>query len=235
MENTTVYAKSNASEATATMVIKDFVKLISVCKPGKGYFSDTFMVGDTPMVVVVYPNGFKEVHKGFVLIFLSNLGDAAITVKGKFTIDVGSSDLESCTIEPKKMSGFNTFLTHDQCVNEYQDKDFVLTVQVESPGSDWEVLEQKPSEDPAEFNVWDNVFTNMERTDFTLVFDGHEIPCHKIVLAASSPVLSAMVENQHTEAIQSQSCKMSQNCVKILGGLEPTNALGSQLRPLGAN
>ena len=81
---------------------------------------------------------------------------------------------------------------------------------MESPGSDWEVLEQKPSEDPAEFNVWDNVFTNMERTDFTLVFDGLEIPCHKIILAASSPVLRAMVDNQHIEAIQSQSCKMSQ-------------------------
>ena len=210
MENTTVYAKSNASEATATMVIKDFVELMSVCKPGKSYHSDTFMVGDTPMLVVVYPNGVEEEYKGFVSVYLSNKGDATIPVKGKFTTDVGSKQFESCEIiKPNMMSGFLAFLTHDECVNGFQDKDFVLTVQVESPGSDWEVLEQKPSEDPAEFNVWDNVFTNMERTDFTLVFDGHEIPCHKIVLAASSPVFRAMVDNQHIEAIQSQSCKMS--------------------------
>ena len=209
MENTTVYAKSNASEATATMVIKDFVELMSVCKPGKSYHSDTFMVGDTPMLVVVYPNGVEEEYKGFVSVYLSNKGDAAITVRGKFTTDVRSKGLKSCTIEPNRMRGSRHFLSHDQCVNGFQDKDFVLTIQVESPGSDWEVLEQKPSEDPAEFNVWDNVFTTMERTDFTLVFDGHEIPCHKIVLAASSPVFRAMVDNQHIEAIQSQSCKMS--------------------------
>ena len=42
----------------------------------------------------------------------------------------------------------------------------------------------------------------MERTDFTLVFDGHEIACH--ILAASSPVLRAMVENHHVEAVQSK-------------------------------
>ena len=44
----------------------------------------------------------------------------------------------------------------------------------------------------------------MERTDFTLVFDGHEIACHKHILAASSPVLRAMVENHHVEAVQSK-------------------------------
>ena len=42
----------------------------------------------------------------------------------------------------------------------------------------------------------------MKRTDFTLVFDGHEIACH--ILAASSPVLRAMVENHHVEAVQSK-------------------------------
>ena len=222
----TEYLQSNAAGATATMVIKDFVKLMSVYEQGKYYSatvpSDPFMVGDTPMVVVM-----GEESKGFVSICLINQGDAAITVKCKVTTDVRSRYLKSTAIEPNKLYGCPDFLRHDECVNEYRDKDFVLTIQV--------VLDQKPSEDPEEFNVWENVFTNMENPDFTLVFDGHEIPCHKIVLAASSPVLSAMVENQHTEAIQSQSCKMSQNCVKILGGWEPTNALGSQLRPLGAN
>ena len=63
-----------------------------------------------------------------------------------------------------------------------------------------------------------------KKRDFTLVFDGHEIACHKHILAASSPVLRAMVDNQHIEAIQSQSCKMSQiwqiyiYLCKILGG-----------------
>ena len=205
MEGATVFAKSEGYQAIGKVVIKDFVELMSVCKPGKSYSSDTFMVGDTPMVAKVFPNGLEEEHKGFVSIYLSNRGDAAITVKCKFTTDVRSKkDRGTIPIEPNRMRGFGSFLKHDECVNEYQDKDFVLTVQVESPGSDWEVLEQKSSEDPEEFNVWDNVFTNMERTDFTLVFDGHEIPCHKHILAASSPVLRAMVENHHVEAVQSK-------------------------------
>ena len=35
-----------------------------------------------------------------------------------------------------------------------------------------------------------------------LVFDGVEVACHKIILAAASPVLEAMVENKHREAIE---------------------------------
>ena len=50
--------------------------------------------------------------------------------------------------------------------------------------------------------MWDNVYTNMERTDFTFVFDSQEVPCHRHILAAASPVLRAMVENQHMEAIK---------------------------------
>ena len=44
----------------------------------------------------------------------------------------------------------------------------------------------------------------MSGADFTLVFEGEEVPCHKIVLAAASPVLEAMVENKHREAIESK-------------------------------
>ena len=42
----------------------------------------------------------------------------------------------------------------------------------------------------------------MENPDFALVFGGEEVPCHKIVLAAASPVFKAMVENKHKEAIE---------------------------------
>ena len=43
----------------------------------------------------------------------------------------------------------------------------------------------------------------MERTDFTLVFDGVEVACHKHILSAASSVFEAMVKNQHLEAIES--------------------------------
>ena len=77
--------------------------------------------------------------------------------------------------------------------------------------------------------VWENLFTKMQRSDFTLVFNGHSVDCHKVilaelllfcpfcvylisfftsfhldkvVLAAASPVFEAMVENEHKEGIE---------------------------------
>ena len=42
----------------------------------------------------------------------------------------------------------------------------------------------------------------MERSDFSIICDGVEVPCHKHVLSAPSSVFAAMVENQHLEAIE---------------------------------
>ena len=30
--------------------------------------------------------------------------------------------------------------------------------------------------------MWENLFTKMQRSDFTLVFNGHNVDCHKVVL-----------------------------------------------------
>ena len=46
------------------------------------------------------------------------------------------------------------------------------------------------------------MFNNMAWPDFTLVFEGEEVPCHKEVLAAASSVFEAMVKNNHKEAIE---------------------------------
>ena len=54
------------------------------------------------------------------------------------------------------------------------------------------------------FDIWENVHSKMARTDFVLVFEGQEVPCHKHILAAASPVLEAMVENKHGEAMESK-------------------------------
>ena len=203
MENVTVYAQSNGVQTTAKLVIKDFPKVMLAGKPGKGYPSENFMVGDTPMVVLVYPNGVNEANKGQVSIYLKNQGDAAITVKFKFTTDVISRNTEA-TLEANLTWGYALFMSHVQCVDVYQDKDFVVTVNVEIPDVDLEILGKKPSDGPKRLSVWEKVYTNMERTDFTFVFNSQEVSCHKHILAAASPVLRAMVENQHVEAIKSK-------------------------------
>ena len=59
-ENLTVFAKTSAVQATAKLVIKDFVEVMTTSKPGEKYNSDTFMVGDIPMAISVFPNGDKK-------------------------------------------------------------------------------------------------------------------------------------------------------------------------------
>ena len=76
--------------------------------------------------------------------------------------------------------------------------------------------------------MWEKLFNKMQRSDFTLVFNGHPVECHKVVLvdlfvflisisilflfffismykvvlSAASPVFEAMVENEHKEGIE---------------------------------
>ena len=52
------------------------------------------------------------------------------------------------------------------------------------------------------FHVLENVYKKMQRPDFMFVCDnGEEIPCHKHILSAASPVLEVMVENEYKEAV----------------------------------
>ena len=206
MEGVNVYAMSGGYQATAKVVIKDFVELMAASKPGDCYPS-AFMVGEVPMIVNVFPNGSKDEYTGFVSIFLRSLGTDPIQVKCKFTTDVLSTSFEE-TFDPTRVNmewGYPKFASHDRCLEEYQGKDFVVTAEVRSPGLEWKVLETKfPAACPKEFSVWEKVFTNMEKSDFILIFEGQEVACHKIILAAASPVLRALVENQHREAIESK-------------------------------
>ena len=88
MENATVFdATAGIIQATAKVTIKNLVEVMSMYKPGKDFTSDTFNVGDTPMDILVYPNGAAEEHRGHVSIFLHNRGDADITVKATFMTD----------------------------------------------------------------------------------------------------------------------------------------------------
>ena len=75
----------------------------------------------------------------------------------------------------------------------------------------------------------------MERTDFTLVFDGVEVACHKHILSTASPVFEAMVENQHLEAIESKaSIQLSEEVDEPSFGsstLESLRETFSKIRP----
>ena len=207
MENATIFdATAGIIQATAKVTIKNLVEVMSLYEPGKDFTSDNFNVGDTPMAIQVYPNGQTAEHRGHMSIYLLNQGDADITVKAKFITDTCYWDIneEEMVVEPKVGMGLDRFLSHVECYDAYNDRDFVVTVTVEATSEVLKITGSQSSTGPKKFGVWEKVYSKMERTDFPLVFEGVEVPCHKHILSAASSVFEAMVENQHLEAIQSK-------------------------------
>ena len=79
-----------------------------------------------------------------------------------------------------------------------------MTANVEIPGKDLKLFGNDTVAAFKKFGVWENVYQKMQDANFTLVFNGSEVPCHKHVLAAASPVFEAMVDSQHLEGIESK-------------------------------
>ena len=204
---TVVDAKSGVVTAvTAELVIKNFVDVMAGFKPGRSIVSDPFNVGDTPMAIMVYLNGRDEDSKGNVGVFLWNHGDVDVNVKCQFITEVQTWEFDYAdTVEAGKRRGYSKFLTHAQCVEAFKDKDFIVTAKVEIPGEPVKIARIGSGAATKKLNVLEKVYNSMDENDFALVFEGEEVPCHKIVLAAASPVFKAMVKNKHREAIEGKS------------------------------
>ena len=205
MENHTVYSKSADVQETAKLTIKDFVEVMKTSKPGKSYHSDTFMVGETPMAITLYPNGYEDQYKGNVSVFLWNQSDAHISVKWQLITDALTLSFDH-EVPAKKAWGPFGFLSHAECTDAFKEKDFVVTVKVEIRGGDLKIMGNQSAVVPKEYRaaLCKNLYEMEMDTNFTLVFQGAEVPCHKHVLAAASPVFKAMVGNQHLESIESK-------------------------------
>ena len=203
MENHTVYARSADVQVTAKLTIKDFVEVMKTSKPGKCYASDTFMVGATPMAIKVYPNGYKDEYKGNVSVYLWNQSDAALSVKCQLITEARTWSFDH-EVPAKLGCGSHEFLSHAEATLSFKEKDFVVTANVEIPGKDLKILGNEDAVVLKKFDFRETFYSQMMDTNFSLVFQGVEVPCHKNVLAAASPVFEAMVVNQHLEAIESK-------------------------------
>ena len=181
MDNTTVVsAKSGLIKAEGKLVIKDFAEEMAGFKPGMMIESEAFMLGDTPLTIQVFPNGELDEDKGRVSIFLFNHGDDEIKVKGQLITDLETRDF---SYTASVQFGWGKFLTHAKCAEAYKDKDFVVEAKVEMPGEGQVIVrtQSASASKKQKLNVWENVYNEMSGPDFTLVFEGKEVPCHKIV------------------------------------------------------
>ena len=204
-ENLTVFAKPSPIQATAKLVIKDFVEVMTASEPGEAYDSNTFIVGDTPMVIRVNPNGNTEANKGYVSVSLCNQSDADITVKWQLNTDARDITFKHCKVNAKADRGLPKFLSHYLCSELYREKDFVMTADVTIPGEGAKkIVGNEAVSLPKKYSICKSLYEKMERSDFNIICNGVEVPCHKHVLSAASPVFAAMVENNMVEAIQSK-------------------------------
>ena len=179
MEGVTVFSgKSGIIQKTEKLVIKDFLDVMTAYPPGKSVESDPFMAGDTPLSILVFLNGDSDDNRGHVSIFLYNKSNQDINVKCKFITDVKTEELNyEDTVEANDYFGFPDLLTHAECEEAYKDKDFVVTAKVEISGEMVKIVGSSSASAPKKrkFNVMENVYKKMDRSDFKLVFDGEEV------------------------------------------------------------
>ena len=187
-------------------MIKDFVEVIQTSKPGEKFDSDVFMVGDTKMSIKVYPNARHEDNIGYVDVLLVNASDTDVAVKCKFVTEVITATFNVNHGEPWSSHGFKKLLSHAKCADVYKDKDFVLTAFVEIPGKNMKIWGSESANISEKYcmKYCKKLYEKMQDTNFSLVFTGTEVFCHKQVLAAASPVFEAMVGNEHLEAKESK-------------------------------
>ena len=208
MEHVTVFARSAQLKVTEKIVIKDFLKELELFCPGEKFSSETFMLGNTPLEIDIYPNGhLQDVDDQKLCMFLSNKSNEDVQVQFEAVADIFQPGIfTALNLEADNGFPLGRKVSHAECIEAYKDKkDFVLTVNVEIPGEDLRIVEASERVILCKkFGVWKNVYKRMQRTDFTLVFEGVEVGCHKHVLAAASSVFEAMVETQLKEAIESK-------------------------------
>ena len=166
MEHTTVFDGST-TQVTGKLVIKNLVEIMPGFEVGKSIESDPFLVGDTAMVLEVYPNGLDEASAGDVDCYLYNDGEADILLKGQLITEVDTEEFDYTRLGPTE--GKCLSLTHAECTGAYADKDFVVTAKLELPGEPVKIFGSNSAPAAKKFNVFENVYKQMQRTDFTLV------------------------------------------------------------------
>ena len=130
--------------------------------------------------------------------------DGELSETYQFATDVETTSFAKANPLPAKGMG-GSIATYEMSIEANQ----------ETVGQDVKTLRKQSETAPKKhkFNVdLENVcnwkmeggrwYMKRQKTDFTLVFDGEEVPCHKHILAAASPVLEAMVENNQREVIE---------------------------------
>ena len=96
-EHVTVFARSPQLKLTEKIVIKDFLKELELFCLGDKFSSETFMLGNTPLEIDIYPNGhIWDKDDGKLVMFLCNKSKASsLLLISSLTMDFHWADMSA--------------------------------------------------------------------------------------------------------------------------------------------
>lgn len=162
----------------------------------------------------LHPQGNKESNKDFTFFqCFSNTPTAASQFKAKFKFSVFNSRNEEAATTvytgTQQLHGYFEYIRRDLLISHVQPQDelqLVLSINVTfdtiTRTNQTVKIVALPSPKPAEVTRdLEMALRDNKHTDFTIIIGEQEIPVHKVILTARSPVFAAMLE-PHTEEAQ---------------------------------
>jgi len=204
-------AKEPDMSYTYRWTIEDFRTKMETFKLGQQLESSQFVINGLKLCINLYPNGRNDEEGGFVSLFLRNDNSIQMEVMCQFTLGVKNSFKHNFSfnkINPNSGYGFPKIYSHEQInAKEVLDDGGVLDIRaiitfkgkVRNISHKVEEKEEATLSEAVGLDLYSS-FQQQEFTDFEIVCEDRNLHCHKVVLAARSPVFRAMLLNDMEES-----------------------------------
>ena len=205
-------AKEKDMSFSYRWTIEDFKTKMEQFKLGQQLESSQFVINGFKLCINLYPNGRNEEEGGYVSLFLRNDNSFQLEVMCDFILGISNSYKHSFgynKVNPNSGYGFPKMYSHDQIVSKNileEDKLEILAVitfKGKVKNITMNIDEDKAPDIPEKVTVGEDLFKSFESQefcDFDIVCGDKVIRCHKVVLAARSPVFKAMLLHNMEES-----------------------------------
>jgi len=208
-------AKEPDMAYTYRWTIEDFRTKMETFKLGQQLESSQFVINGLKLCINLYPNGRNDEEGGFVSLFLRNDNSIQMEVMCQFTLGMKNAFKHHFSfnkINPNSGYGFPKMYSHEQInAKEVLEDGGVLDIRavitfkgkVRNISHKVEEKEEVVMSEAVGLDLYSS-FQQQEFTDFEIVCEDKNLQCHKVVLAARSPVFRAMLLNDMEESTRAR-------------------------------
>lgn len=204
-------AKEPDMAFTYRWTIEDFKTKMETFKLGQQLESSQFVINGLKLCINLYPNGRNGEEDGFVSLFLRNDNAIQMEVMCEFILGVKNTFRHHFSfnkINPNSGYGFPKMYSHEQITTkEVLEESGVMDIKavISFKGKVRNICHRvdEAPEVPSKERVGLDLYTSFEQqefTDFEIVCEDRNLRCHRVVLAARSPVFRAMLLNDMEES-----------------------------------